>query len=380
MADRSDFFAVLGERRETCDDAALLALLPRILRRLSGRSQALDTSKLLDETTWERWKRRAVTGPFLLTVTPLYLAAMPSALVGAAIYDVTTGKRLTTARFATAIGVNLSMHVAALAGVFSAWLVGGRWAGADGSRERAIEDRLQSIWARATWKATEQLYGMSLEVEGQECAHPGPVLLLPRHSSLIDTLLPLVLMSTRPGLRLRYVMKRELLWDPVLDALGHRWPTAFVRRGTRDPKELSKIVHLADGLREDDAIVLFPEGTRFSDAKRQRILDELRASSSERHAEAEKLQHLLPPHPAGVLAILDAVPEIEPVFVAHTGLEGANHFADLLAGSLVGSAVRVKMWRVPRSEVPEAPAERMRWLFSQWQQMDEWIKEHRSPH
>lgn len=335
-----------------------------------------EESQLLDETPSERWKRRALTGPALLAVTPLYLAAMPSALAGTLAYDLVLGRRLTRTRFAAALGINLSMHVAALAGVFSAWLLGARWAGADGHREEELERRLQSLWARATWGACGRVYGMTLEVEGAECATEGPVLLLPRHSSLIDTLLPLVLLSKEPGLRLRYVMKRELLWDPVLDALGHRWPTAFVRRGTRDPAELSKVVHLADGLRKRDAIVLFPEGTRYSDEKREHILDTLRTSDPERFESARRLKHLLPPHPSGVLALLDAAP-VDPVFVAHTGLEGANHFEDLLQGTLVGARVMVKMWRVPRSEIPEAQAARVTWLNEQWQRVDDWIEEKR---
>jgi 1-acyl-sn-glycerol-3-phosphate acyltransferase len=334
-------------------------------------------SELLDETPAERWKRRALTGPALLTLTPLYLAALPTALAGAAVYDLSLGRRLTTTRFAAALGINLSMHVAALAGVFSAWLVGGRWAGADGRLEEELEQRMQSLWARATWAACGRVYGMNLEVEGAECATEGPVLLLPRHSSLIDTLLPLVLLSKEPGLRLRYVMKRELLWDPVLDALGHRWPTAFVRRGTRDPAELNKVVHLADGLGERDAIVLFPEGTRYSDEKRDHILETLRSADPERYEVARHLKNLLPPHPAGVLALLDAAP-VDPVFVAHTGLEGANHFEDLLEGTLVGSLVRVKMWRVARSDIPEGPSERRAWLNEQWQKVDDWIETHRA--
>jgi 1-acyl-sn-glycerol-3-phosphate acyltransferase len=335
--------------------------------------------ELLDESTSERWVRRALTGPALLTVTPLYLALLPTALAGTALYDLILGRRLTSTRFAAAIGINLAMHEAALFGVFAAWFLGARWAGADGKREQMLEQRLQSLWARATWRACARVYELSLEVEGAEQAARGPVLLLPRHASLIDTLLPLVLLSKEPGLRLRYVMKRELLWDPILDALGHRWPTAFVRRGTRDPRELRKVVHLADGLGPCDAIVLFPEGTRYSDEKRQHILESLRDADPDRYRAARRLVHVLPPHAAGVLALLDAAPELDPVFVAHTGLEGANHFRDLLEGSLIGSAVRVKIWRVAHSQLPRDPAERVRWLSAQWQEVDDWIEDQRVP-
>ena len=36
--------------------------------------------------------------------------------------------------------------------------------------------------------------------------------------------------SRRYHLRLRYVLKRELLWDPCLDIVGQRVPNIFVDR------------------------------------------------------------------------------------------------------------------------------------------------------
>ena len=119
-----------------------------------------------------------------------------------------------------ALGASLGLHVAGFAGVAGAWLAGGTWAGADPERERRLEQRLQVWWAKAMWRAAERLYRLRLEVDGDDCVEPGPVLVLSRHASLIDTLIPLVILSVRHGLRLRYVMKRELLWDPCIDAVG----------------------------------------------------------------------------------------------------------------------------------------------------------------
>lgn len=333
-------------------------------------------SKLLDETPWERWERRALSGPALLAATPLFLASLPITLAATALYDAHHRNRWTTTRFAAALGVNLGMHTAALAGVFTAWLVGGRWAGQSPQRELAMEHRLQNAWAQITWNLCAHLYQLDLEVRGTEHAKPGPVLILPRHASIIDTILPLLLISEADGLRLRYVMKRELLWDPVLDAIGHRWPTAFVRRGTRSAHEVEHVLHLADELGASDAIVLFPEGTRFSREKRQHILTGLR-SDPERFETAHRLRHVLPPHPGGVLALLDAL-DIDIVFVAHTGLEGANHFEDLLAGSLIGAKVKVEMWRVAHRDIPVESSARIAWLEGQWREVDRWIDEHRN--
>ena len=71
-------------------------------------------------------------------------------------------------------------------------------------------------------------------------------------------------------------MKRELLWDPCLDIVGQRTRNAFVRRGSdaRD-KEIALLRQLATAVTERDGVLLFPEGTRFSPAKRERALAHL---------------------------------------------------------------------------------------------------------
>ncbi len=37
----------------------------------------------------------------------------------------------------------------------------------------------------------------------------------------------------------------------------------------------------------------------------------------------------------------------------------------------------MRWWRVPREEIPAGRDERIDWLFSQWEQIDRWIDEHR---
>jgi 1-acyl-sn-glycerol-3-phosphate acyltransferase len=179
----------------------------------------------------------------------------------------------------------------------------------------------------------------------------------------------MVVLAARHGVRLRYVMKRELLWDPCLDAFGHRWPTAFVRRGTGDGREVEHVAALVHGLGPGDAIVVFPEGTRFSADKQARVRARLRADP-EAHARALRLRHVLPAHPRGPLALLTAAPALDVVFCAHTGLEGASHLADLRNGSLLGRTVRVQLRRVRHADIPVDAAARRAWLAEEWERLD----------
>jgi hypothetical protein len=90
-------------------------------------------------------------------------------------------------------------------------------------------------------------------------------------------------------------------------------------------------------------------------------------------ARAESLRHLLPIRPGGVLALLDAPPACDVLFVGHHGLEGFAHVADILRGALVGRTVRLRFWRIPVASIPARPDARLDWLAREWQCMDDWL-------
>ena len=128
------------------------------------------------------------------------------------------------------------------------------------SRAHDWNFRLQCWWASWLFAGTRLLYALQVQVTGSEAVRQGPLLLFMRHASVIDTLLPAVLVSSRTGLRLRYVMKRELLWDPCLDIVGQRLPNTFVRRGMGGPKRRSNgLRELARDLGPRDGVRSFPK-------------------------------------------------------------------------------------------------------------------------
>ena len=61
-----------------------------------------------------------------------------------------------------------------------------------------------------------------------------------------------------------------------MDLVGQRLPNVFVRRGSGRPaREAALVASLAEGLGPRDGVVIYPEGTRFTPAKRARALARL---------------------------------------------------------------------------------------------------------
>lgn len=259
--------------------------------------------------------------------------------------------------------------------VAAGWL----WVWAGGKTASAASQdahhRLQHAWAGLVFAGLRRLFGLELEVEGAACAAGGPLVLLSRHVSSADTLLPMVVVARPHGLRARYVMKRELLWEPCLDLVGQRIPNAFVRRGGADSGgDLARVAALGQGLGPQDLVVIFPEGTRFTPQRRARLIDKFSGQGDEvRRDRAKALHHVLPVQSGGLLALLDRAPEVDLVFCAHTGLEGLTTMAAVWDGSLVGRRLQVKLWRTPAAALPRERAARQAWLHEQWRRVDAWV-------
>ncbi len=240
---------------------------------------------------------------------------------------------------------------------------------------RRVNARLQNAWGRSLFLGARWAFDIRLETESAEVAARGPILLLLRHATLVDTLIPTLAVSIPYGLDLRYVLKSELLWDPCLDIVGNRMGHIFARRHSGDGgDELASITALAQGLGPGDGVLIYPEGTRFSTEKRDRILARLAGEGDPgRLEDAQSLRHVLPPRRGGTLALLEAAPNADVVVCAHTGLEAANRFRDLWRGEIRGATLRAHFWRIPRSEVPKGTADRAAWLQREWQRVDDWI-------
>jgi 1-acyl-sn-glycerol-3-phosphate acyltransferase len=326
-----------------------------------------------DETMRDRWLRRAVTVPTFLLTGGFALLLCPGLVFLAAVVDTVRGeRRFVLCRTVLGLTLYLTCEAAGIVGSGLLWLL--RF----GMTPQQFTDwnyALQRVWARALIGGAQRIFALRFEIEGVDEIGPGPIIVFMRHVSTIDTLLPAAFLAERHGLRLRYVMKRELLWDPCLDIVGHRLPNVFIRRASPDRnREIALIRKLAATLGSGEGILIYPEGTRFTAEKRSRVL--ARMAESRRREEVERatdLRHVLPPRVAGPLALLESRPDADVLFLAHCGFERAASLNDLWAGALVGTTVRLKLWRVPGDKVPRTTDERVQWLHREWMRIDEWI-------
>jgi len=320
-----------------------------------------------------------VTVPAALVSAAAFLCAAPVWGLAALLWDGLsgTGRTLPRTRALAFLGLYLACEAAGLAAAAALWVAtaGGRTCGPRAWVERNAA--LQRWWAGALFHGSRRLFSMEVLAEGLSRADEAPFLLLVRHASVADTVLAAALLAGPRRILLRYVLKRELLWDPCLDVVGRRLPNAFVRRrGPGLDGEVAAIAALARDLDARSGVLIYPEGKRFSEARRTSAVASLAARGRPDLAEiAAGYRNVLPPKLRGPLALLEAAEGVDVVVLEHCGLEGAATFPSFWRGALVGKTLRLRLRRFPAAEIPAR--DRERWLFEVWAETDRWISEAR---
>jgi 1-acyl-sn-glycerol-3-phosphate acyltransferase len=230
----------------------------------------------------------------------------------------------------------------------------------------------QRAWLDWNFDALRLAFSLDFTVEGGEEVAPGPILLLSRHASMIDTMLPGRYVVRPHQIKLDYVLKKELLVDPALDIGGNRLPNYFIDRTGNAATEMAALRDLARSLDLDEGVLIYPEGTRYTEQKRLEYSERWRQGGGALAEIASSYRRVLPPRPGGTLALLD-VSTADVVVLAHRGLEGFARVSDIWNGRLVGSEIELCFWRVPRSQIPDGDAERTEWLFRLWADVDAWV-------
>jgi 1-acyl-sn-glycerol-3-phosphate acyltransferase len=324
------------------------------------------------ESPITRWRRRAISlgivfGGFVV-LTLLLPLALPLAL-GA---DLVRRRRCALARSLLMLEWVFFWEIFGILG--TAFLaISGRLPLWSGERQRRSLYTLQRVWAVGHFRAGCRLFGLELHREAPREIGPGPFLVLVRHSSLADAVLTASEVLGHHRLELRWLAKKELLWQPCIDLMGNQLPNLFVQRIGASKSEVRAVAALAQGVGPGQGVLLYPEGTRFSREKLERAVARLEQRRPQAAVAARGLRHTLPPRPAGTLALLEAMPTADVLVFVHAGFEKASSAAAGLTGGLDGLRVDTALWHIPRAEVPSSNEERQIWLAELWQRVDDWI-------
>jgi 1-acyl-sn-glycerol-3-phosphate acyltransferase len=331
---------------------------------------------MFKEPFLRRWSRRAVTFPAIGLIVGGYATLLPALLTYSVVRDLVRGRRdFPLPRFHLFLFGILGHHIVGLLILGGSWICT-RFVSA--KRRHHINVKVEHYFIPQSIGIAERVYNMKIELDNIECCSPGPILLLSRHASILDTIMPIKLLGQAHGMGMRIVQKAELLWNPLVDVASSRMPRAFIQRGSGNVHgPISGMKHLLRGITDNEALVVFPEGSRFSEAKKEKIVAKLSKSNPRAAERASELKHVLPARPAGTLALIEMRPDVDVVFMAHTGLERANRLEDFVDGALYKRTLRMKFWRVPADEIPTEREERIEWLHTEWRKVDAWIDANR---
>ena len=335
------------------------------------------THSACESTRQAKYRRRLKSVPALFVVFSLTWGLLPLLITVAISFDLIRRRGLPHTRLTLFGAWWLAMELLGVITAFFLWIAfapGGRLLN---KRSQRSHSQLQSLWARSLAFGARYTIGLRWSVIGSECLVPrGPLVVLARHGSQGDALLTAALLS-REGRRLRFVLKKQLLADPCLDIVGHRIPNYFVNRDSFDNRdELTNISKLAKDIGDDEALVIFPEGTRFSPTKLVNAISALDATAPSRAKSARKLNRVLPIRTAGTLSAL-SVTAADIVFCNHVGIQDISSFSQLRDSVPLKATLRFKLWRCSRPEVPPISKEEdfVDWLDQQWVKVDEWVSE-----
>jgi 1-acyl-sn-glycerol-3-phosphate acyltransferase len=320
-------------------------------------------------------RRRLRTIPLVVLAWLVTVALLPVLLAAAVVVDAVRWSVRRTpwmaARIVTFVTAYLFAEVVGLVALFGVWVLAA--CGRNRPRLERSTFSVQRAWSGFVFWAVRTVFSLRFDVEGLEAVQPEPYLIFSRHASIVDNLLPSQFITRPFGTHIRYVMKRELLGDPALDVAGSRLPNAFIRRGSGEgDREIASIKALAASLGPGEAVLIYPEGTRFTPEKLETARRRLERSSPRLAGIAGGLRHVLPPRLGGPLALLESC-AADVVVLAHRGLDGFARVADIWRGGMVRTRVTVRFHRVPRSEIPDDRADRAEWLFGVWQDIDDWV-------
>lgn len=325
-----------------------------------------------------RWFRRLVLAPATVLLALILVSTLPLWLVLAAAASPIVPGRLRPLRVLWMAAVYLVVEAVALVVMGALWVVSGFGARVRKPTFQRIHYVLIGLVLRVLFDQARWALRLHMTVTGTDpdSVRPGrPLVVLCRHAGLGDSFLLTHALINWYAREPRIVLKSTLQWDPAIDVLLNRLPSRFIAAG---PGVEGAVGALATGLDSNDAFVIFPEGGNFTPERWRRGIERLRRLGMSRMAaRAERMTNVLAPRPGGVLAALDAAPEADVLFVAHTGLDHLVSVADVWRELPMDKTLTMRWWLEPPSAVPVGREARIEWLYDWWARIDAWIAENR---
>ena len=323
------------------------------------------------------WKRIIIAVPLFITVGLVLLLTSPIWLIVLGAYDLIARRRFASVRTLMTMTSYFCLEIGSIIGLTLIYPVS--WFPSQRARYQRYNINCQAWWGRNFFRTIIKLYNVRFLPEGEELLFNGPVILLARHTSTIDAVIPAYYTTIPYGIMTGYIMKDELLWDACLNISMQRLPNVFIQRGPgAGATETERIKELASNLHRNQVITIFPEGTRYTPKKREKIIKKLEKRGDHKAVERiKRYKNVLPLRHGGALALLEATPASDVVFLGHTGLENSRTLKNFWAGHLIDRDVKLRFWRVSKDEIPAGEEERKDWLDEQWHKLDEWVDQNR---
>jgi 1-acyl-sn-glycerol-3-phosphate acyltransferase len=317
--------------------------------------------------------RRTISVTAFLLAATLLVAASPIVVPLLALRDLSTARGpLRRVRFWCVV---TGVVLVECAGVLAAVVLTVAQLGRNNSpRAQARFHRLEWWWAGTHLRNLRRFAGLRWVVENPESLLTGKAIVLARHASHVDAILPVLLFGIESGHPLRYTLKDELQWAPAMDIVGNRLPNVFLDRSPASDSPLwGRLQNLTSHLGNDVAVI-FPEGTFFTPERLDRAATRIGETRPDLEPAVRTLKHMLPPRPAGTRSLLHGAPDADLILVAHEGMDVFGDLATIRSSLPLSAPVRVRLWRIDRSEVPADEHAFTEWLVDRWLDMDHWIE------
>ena len=322
--------------------------------------------------------RRLVIAPGMVLGVLLLTFTLPLILIGAAFISRYVPGKWRILRIVWFLFLYLLVEAAALAMLFALWILSGfGWKIGTPTFIDAHYGLLAWMLRRIVASA-KFTFKLNVVAEGDPprtvSAARNPILVLSRHAGPGDSMLLMDGLANQFQRQPRIVMKEFLQWDPAIDVMLNRLPSAFVPIKKSKDAVVETIAEIAESMDENDAFVIFPEGANYTETRYKRSIEKLREMGRPELAErATELKNTLPPRSKGVVTALAHAPANSDVFfVGHAGLETFVTPGDIWRGIPTDTNVAVKVWYYPADKIPP-PEEQESWLFDVWAEIDDWI-------